>query len=554
MLALKPPLSPLGRDLDLERLASVDWDLLVVGGGITGVALARDAALRGLRVALVEEHDIAFGTSSRSSRLIHGGLRYLASAELGLVREGLRERHYLLRTAPHLVRAERFAYLVYSEDPDALWKIRLGVALYALLATGYRLGPNEKLSPDELGDLVPGIRTERLDGAVCYFDGATHDARLTLAVAAAAREAGATLLTRCRVDDLTTQGEHTSGVVLEDTIAAQTLQARARVVVLCTGPWQALHRDIPPEIRTARGSHVSLRRERLPIDLSLVLRSPEDGRQTFALPVGDHTVLGTTDVDDATLPDRVRPTIEDTDYLLAVANHAFRGADLGRGDVVGAWAGLRPLVAGEGEGDPDALSRRHRVIHASPGLWILAGGKLTTHRHMAEDCLDRILSREDLDDLSPGRCRTRREPLATGDVDKAREELWRLKAGPEVVDRLLRLYDARLGRLTAHLLDAPPLALDERVLIAQTRLAATEEGALALDDVLLRRIEPGPLDLERSVEIAPLVAREMADLLGWTREQTEAQVEAFRRGAAADLEAARGPLGEAREKLGSAPG
>lgn len=540
MLALKPPTSPPNRDLDLERLTGIDWDLLVVGGGITGVALARDAALRGLRTALVEAHDIAFGTSSRSSRLIHGGLRYLASAELGLVREGLRERHRLLRTAPHLVRSEQFAYVVYDEDPDALWKIRLGVALYALLAAGYRLGPNRKLSPHQLTALVPGIRTRGLDGAVCYFDGATHDARLTLAVAAAAREAGATLLTRCRVDELLTEGERTSGATVRDTLADEALAVRSRVTVLCTGPWQELHRDVPPYIRTARGTHVSLPGERLPLTASLVLRSPEDGRLTFALPMGGHTVLGTTDVDDPSPPGRVQPTTADTDYLLAVANHAFPEARLTRRDVVGAWAGLRPLVAGDGKGDPDALSRRHRVTRAAPGRWILAGGKLTTHRYMAEDCLDRIVDREDFGTVTPGRCRTRQEPLALGDIAAAREELTRLKAEPELVARLLGLYGARLGRLTAHLLEAPPVALAERLLIAEARLAAAEEGALSLDDVLLRRLEPGPLDLERAIEIAPLVASEVADVLGWTRAQMESQIEAFRRGARTDLEAARG--------------
>lgn len=540
MLALLPPISPPSRELDLERLESVDWDLLVVGGGISGVAVARDAALRGLRVALVEEHDIAFGTSSRSSRLIHGGLRYLASAELGLVREGLRERHYLLRHAPHLVRRERFAYLVYSDDPAALWKIRLGIGLYALLATGHRLGPNRRVSTEALAEMVPGIETDRLDGAVTYFDAATHDARLTLAVAGAAREAGVSLLTRCRVDSFLRRDERTSGAVVEDTIASRSLEVNARVVVLCTGPWQALHADLPPQLRTSRGSHVSLDRERLPIDLALVLRSPEDGRQTFALPMGEYTVLGTTDVDDDTPPAEVRPTVEDTDYLLAVANHAFPAARLERRDVVGAWAGLRPLLAEDEKGDPDELSRRHRVVRAEPDLWVLAGGKLTAHRQMAEDCVDEILDREEFDALSPARCQTRELPIAGGDVERAREDLTRLKADPGVIAHLLGLYGERLGRLTAHLGEAPPVELGERLLIAGARMAVAEEGALSLDDVLLRRLHPGPLDLEQTLEIAPLVAREIADPLGWTREQMGSQLEIYRQRAFGDLVAARG--------------
>lgn len=540
MLDLTPPVSPESRDLALERLGEEVWDLLVVGGGISGVAVARDAALRGLRVALVEAHDIAFGTSSRSSRLIHGGLRYLKSLDLGLVREGVVERRRLLRTAPGLVQTKRFIYLVYCEDPDSLWKIRLGVRLYGLLALGHRLGGSTKLTTGELAELLPGIETDCLDGAVAYQDCAAHDARLTLAVACSVLETGAPIVTRCRVDGFLTEGDRTTGALVTDLVGRRTHRVEARVVALCTGPWQRLHADVPPRIRTARGTHISVPAHRLPTDCFLALRSPEDGRQTFALPFGDHTVLGTTDDADPAPPAEVRPTTADTDYLLGVANHAFPGARLTRRDVVGAWAGLRPLVAEESSKDTDALSRRHHIARVGPGRWVLAGGKLTTHRRMAEDTLDAILRRESFPQRHIEPCRTSHRPLFASDVTTGIEALERVKAPRRTIERLIELYGDRLAHLTVRLAEAPPVELAERLAIAQARLAAEAELALTLDDVLLRRMDPGPLDLVRCVQLAPVVARAMAEPLGWNREQMEGQIEAFRAGVEEELRAARG--------------
>lgn len=540
MLALKPPISPESRDAALDRLCTETWDLLVVGGGISGVALARDAALRGLRVALVEAHDLAFGTSSRSSRLIHGGLRYLKSFDLGLVREGVVERRRLLRTAPDLVQSRRFLYLVYCEDPDSLWKIRLGVRLYGLLAAGHRLGGSAKLAPAQLAEVLPGIETDCLDGAVSFNDGAAHDARLTLAIASAVLEMGVPIVTRCRVDGFLTEGDRTTGATLADTIGQRPCEVAARTVVLCTGPWQQLHADVPPRIRTARGTHISVPAHRLPTDCFLAMRSPDDGRQTFALPMGDYTVLGTTDDDDPSPPAEVHPTAADTDYLLAVANHAFRGARLTRSDVVGVWAGLRPLIA-EGSGkDTEALSRRHSIVRVGPGRWVLAGGKLTTHRRMAEDCLDKILRRETFKDRKLKPCSTTRRPLFNDDTLAGREVLERLKAPRETIDRLIGLYGGRLAHLTVRLSEAPPVELEERITIAQSRLAVEQELALTLDDALLRRMDPGPLDLVRCWELAPTVAKEMAEHLGWSRDQMERQIADFRRGVEEDLRTARG--------------
>ncbi|HEX5757948.1 MAG TPA: glycerol-3-phosphate dehydrogenase/oxidase, partial [Thermoanaerobaculia bacterium] len=461
------------------------WDLLVVGGGASGAAVARDAALRGLAVALVERHDLAFGASSRSSRLIHGGLRYLAHGDLALVREGLVERGRLLATAAGLVRPVRFLYPVYAGDPDPLWRVDLGLHLYDLLAAGHSLGRHRRLSADEAAAVAPGLRRDGLRGAAVYGDAACHDARLVVALARSASAAGAIVVTRCKAERPGSGGL----VAIEDTVSARGLTVRARAVVLCCGPWSDLLAGGPVRLRTTRGAHLAFPRARLPLACHVALRSPDDGRLAFAMPAGEHTVVGTTDEDDGTPPDAVRATPDDVAYLLRVARHAFPDAALAPADVSGVWAGLRSLVARrsrDGRVHPSAVSRRHVVARAGPGLWVLAGGKLTSHRRMAEDCLDAVLRelRPRLE-RAPGPCVTHRVPLAT-------EE----QGGNAELETLV------------------------------TR-AADEEWALALDDLLLRRLEPGPLDYAACLAAAPRAAALLGERLGWSEGERQAQVGAF---------------------------
>ncbi|HVF58548.1 MAG TPA: FAD-dependent oxidoreductase [Thermoanaerobaculia bacterium] len=468
---LAPPRSPPAREADLAALAGRRWDLLVVGGGASGAAVARDAALRGLGVALVERHDLAFGASSRSSRLIHGGLRYLAHGDLALVREGLVERGRLLATAPELVRPVRFLYPVYAGDPDPLWRLGLGLHLYDLLAAGHSLGRHRRLSAVEAIALAPGLRRAGLRGAAVYQDAACHDARLVVALARSAAAAGAVVVTRCggaRVKN----GE----LEVEDAIGGRRFGVGARAIVLCCGPWRELLDGTPVRLRPTRGTHVALPRERLPVPCHVALRSPDDGRLAFAMPAGAHTIVGTTDDDDTTPPEAVLPTRNDVAYLLRMANHAFPEQGLAAADVTGVWAGLRPLVAKrsrDGRVHPSAVSRKHVVAHAAPGVWVLAGGKLTSHRRMAEDCVDAVL-REIGPRLerAPGPCVTDRQPLAAPDAD--------------------------------------------------------DDWALTLDDLLLRRREPGPLDLPACLAAAPGAAAELGEKLEWSDGERAAQVEGFR--------------------------
>jgi glycerol-3-phosphate dehydrogenase len=468
---LAPPRSTPAREAALAALAGRRWDLLVVGGGASGAAVARDAAMRGLAVGLVERHDLAFGASSRSSRLIHGGLRYLAHGDLALVREGLVERGRLLATAPALVRPVQFLYPVYAGDPDPLWRLGLGLRLYDWLAAGHSLGRHRRLSAAEAAALAPGLRRSGLRGGALYRDAACHDARLVVALAGSAAAAGAVVVTRCAALQVK-KGQ----VELEDAIGGRRFDVGARAVVLCCGPWRELLDRTPVRLRPTRGAHVALPGTLLPLPCHVALRSPDDGRLAFAMPAGEHTIIGTTDDDDATPPEAVRATSEDVAYLLRAARHAFPEAAIGPADVTGVWAGLRPLVAKrsrDGRIHPSAVSRKHVVARAAPGVWVLAGGKLTSHRRMAEDCVDAVL-REIGPRLerAPGPCVTDRQPFAAPD--------------------------------------------------------AGDDWALALDDLLLRRREPGALDLPACLAAASEAAAEMGEKLGWSEAERAAQVEGFR--------------------------
>lgn len=542
MRALIPPRSTADRDRDFDRLGAEPWDLLVIGGGITGTAVARDAALRGLKTALVEQGDFAFGTSSRSSRLVHGGLRYLANFDFSLVREGLIERRRLLDAAPGLVRPVRFTYPVYRGDPDRLWKVHLGVRLYDALSLGYGLGKTERLNRNKLLSSIPGLRRDGLQGAVSYFDAATHDTRLTLAVARSARRAGAVLVPRCRALRLSGNEDRTHGAEISDVLADREIEIRAKGTALCCGPWQTLYPPATIKLRTARGTHISIKNRRIPLDGYIALRSPRDGRLAFAMPIGRYIVFGTTDDDDRTEPGLVRPTAKDTEYLLELANHAFPAVDVSAEDITGAWAGLRPLVAeGTGE-DADALSRRHKVVAGPPGLWILTGGKLTTHRRMAEDLIDEIAPALAGLGTEAGECATTEGKLLAGHLDAGRERLEELGVSDSAVDSALALYGDSVEELVEFLPDEPAESPNADFRRAQIAMAVKKEWALSLDDLMLRRLEPGPLDLKHCWREAPAAARELGSHLDWSDQDIEQAATELRDGIARDLSAAGIPL------------
>jgi len=509
------------RAVALERLATETFDVLVVGGGITGAGVALDAASRGMRVALVERDDFASGTSSRSSKLVHGGLRYLSQGDYRLVAQALAERQRLLGNAPHLVRPLPFLVPSYGSRTrmravsSALW-------LYDL-AGGFRIGRlHRRLSTGDAMAHSPSLRTDGLIGAHLYLDAQADDARLTLAVvrtavldhrAVAANHVAVTGL-------LSGTGGRVAGASLR--ADGRELEVRASVVVNAAGVWaDALVGEGPATIRPAKGVHVTVLADRVRTDVALVLSVAADGRSIFVVPwAGTGRVyIGTTDTDYTGPLDSPVCTPADVAYLLDAVNAALT-TDLSPADVVGAWAGLRPLVVGAASARSADLSRRHRVTSSRPGLISISGGKLTTYRAMAVDTVDQV-------EAALGRSHrpSRTANLALrGATSHADGHLaGRYGSEARVLDALVAA-EPSLGE---------PLVPTLPYLRAEAVYAARHEMARTLDDVLARRTRSLILARDASLDAAADVARLIAPELGWSEADEAAQVAAYRAGAKA---------------------
>jgi len=376
---------------DLRRTALAELrhdvlDVLVIGGGIVGVGVARDAALRGLRVGLVEQYDFASGTSGRSSRLLHGGLRYLAQGRIGLVRQASREKKILAAIAPHLVRSLAFTFPTFKGSGWPRWKLRLGVKLYDWLNPGGNLGPSAGLSPDDVRASLPGVRTDGLTGGVRYFDALTNDARLVIDTLRSAAAAGAIVANYVALASAA-RGGTVWRCRFRDTETGEEFDARARAVVNAAGAWAARFPASRVKLRLTKGIHVVVDRARLPVTDAVV--TTDGPRVLFAIPWGERVILGTTDTDYAGPLESPDCTPADVACVLGVVGRTFPAARLSDADVISAWSGLRPLIGGK-SGKPSDISRAHRIIPTEPGWWDVAGGKLTTYRLMAEETVDRI--------------------------------------------------------------------------------------------------------------------------------------------------------------------
>jgi glycerol-3-phosphate dehydrogenase len=395
-----PARAPDWRAHTIRALSADVLDVLVIGGGIVGAGVARDAAMRGLRVGLVEQYDFASGTSSRTSRMLHGGLRYLAQGRIGLVRQAGREKAILARIAPHLSRPVPFVFPIYAGNGSdwPLWQMKIGVKLYQWLA-GAGTGQGSGLDADELVARVPGIRREALKGGIEYFDSLTNDARLVIDTLRSAERHGATVVNYAKLKGVRREtGECRCDVDLnypEDSSQQpnpfDTLTIRARSVVNASGPWSDQLPDSGIHLRLTKGVHLVVRAERLPIAERAVVLA-QGNRIVFCIPWGERVIIGTTDTDYAGAPESVRAEPQDIDYLLALVNQHFPAAKLTPDDVISDWAGVRPLIASPGDhGKPSDISRRHVIRLDGERRWIdVAGGKLTTYRAMAEETVDAV--------------------------------------------------------------------------------------------------------------------------------------------------------------------
>lgn len=546
------PFSAQARHRGWRSLGERELDLVVVGGGITGAGIARDAALRGLSVALLDARDLAEGTSSRSSRLIHGGLRYLETLDFRLVFEASAERRRLLELAPHLVSPLPFLFPLWRGGPVRPLKLRAGMWLYDALAAFRNIERHRMLGPAGALAREPALRSEGLVGGAVYYDAQVDDARLTIAVARGAHEAGAVVVPHAEVIGFLRGGEGAvEGVRVRDCLRGGEREVRARVVINATGPWiDSLRRladaEAAPRLRPTKGVHLVMRRERVGNEGALVFPSPLDQRVMFILPWGDLTYVGTTDTDAPGPPEDAVATPEDVRYLLDSANAVFPAAGLATDDVLGTWAGVRPLLAPrdeDGEMSAGETSREHDVWQDRSGLLNIAGGKLTTFRVMAADAVDAAA------ELLARKHRRRVGPSTTADLplpgappiplEALAEELRHEFADLPLPQGAVRRLTGRFGTDARTLLESirREPALGERIAAgldyvwAEVTHGVRHEMGTTLEDLLRRRLqlfyEAPDADGALAREVAERVAGEPG--LGWDAADVERQVTAYRR-------------------------
>ncbi|MDR5693715.1 MAG: glycerol-3-phosphate dehydrogenase/oxidase [Armatimonadota bacterium] len=519
------------RETNLERLRREHFDILVIGGGITGAGIARDAALRGLRVALVEQSDFAAGTSSRSSKLVHGGFRYLASLQIRIVYQSLKERGILLRIAPHLVQPMPFLLPFYSNGPYPVRLLKMGLSLYDFLAGGSQIKPHTILPLRAVLGFAPWIPREGLIGGAWYYDAITNDARLVLENIKSAWKAGAVCVNYAKATSLLLRNGKICGATIHDRLNDETFEVRTSLVINAAGPWSDQVRSLDPTekrraLRLTKGIHLVFPHERLPLTYGLNFLSPRDHRPLLAIPWGKFTYVGTTDTDYE--GDLEEPEIErsDVEYLLEALDYGLPTAQLEWGDILGAWAGIRPLLDARRDIPPWRISREDRIDVSPAGLITIAGGKLTTYRAMAERVVNLAQSR--LPAPSPQiPSRTASVPLEPK-VDRFQE------LGPDipevVQERLNTVYGPHAWEVVKQARtpqDLEPLHPDIPLCRAEVRLWVRDEMAMTLPDALERRaglLVFDPLGFEREARV---VAAWMGEEFGWDPARVETEVKAY---------------------------
>jgi len=552
-------LGPEERAAAIERLKSKELDILVVGGGIVGTGSALDAVTRGLSVGLLEARDWASGTSSRSSKLVHGGIRYLEQLDFRLVREALTERGLLLkRIAPHLVKPVRFLYPLKKRVVERAY-VGAGMLLYDVLSyLGGRPGvPHHRhLSRGQVAKLVPSLSHDALVGGITYYDAQVDDALYVASLARTASAYGAHVASRVRVEGFIKVGERVVGVQAHDLQTGERFEVRAKQVVNATGVWTDDTQRMVGErgtfkVRASKGIHLVVPRDRFQSSMGLLLRTEKS--VLFVIPWGRHWLIGTTDTDWNL--DKAHPaaTAADIDYLLEHINAVLQ-VPLTREDVEGVYAGLRPLLAGESE-QTSKLSREHLVGHSVPGLVVIAGGKWTTYRVMAKDAID--AAADALDGLVPPST-TKEIPLLGAEGYRA---AWN-KRGK--IAHAFNLHTVRIehllnryGTLTDELLDlikekpelAEPLPGADDYIQAEVVYAATHLGALHLEDVLARRTRISIEAWDRGVSAAPVAARLLAGVLGWDTEREEREVSIYLKRVAAERASQTQPDDESADRV-----
>ena len=526
-------LGPDQREAAISQLGTEQFDILVIGGGVNGAGAALDAAARGLKVALIEAQDIAAGTSSRSSKLIHGGLRYLEQYDFKLVREALHERELMVSTlCPHLVKPVGFLFPLTEKLKERTY-VGAGLALYDALRGFQRSLPWHKhLSQKQINEIAPSLRRDLVTGAIKYFDAQVDDARHTMAVARTAARHGAIIATKVSAESLIREGKRVVGVNALDLASGKKIAIRATATVMCAGVWSdQLHErfELTPgyNVTMSKGAHIVMPGSAIKSDAGIIIKTPVS--VLFLIPWGDKWIVGTTDTPYE--GDRAEPcaTQEDVQYILDQANRVLK-PKLRAKDIIGVYAGLRPLVANKKSATTTKLSREHTVDRPAPGFVSIAGGKYTTYRVMAEDVIDRAvleLRRVTKDSV------TEKVPLVGADGYFALEQQTERIAqetglAVETVTHLLNRYGSLISEILVIIEEQPKLAkrLDSDLpyIKAEIIYAASHEGAQSVDDVISRRTRLSFEAINHAVHLAEEVATLIAPVLGWSAKERKASI------------------------------
>ena len=533
------PFSPEGRTKALHQMEKETVDLLIIGGGITGSGLAREATLRGLKVALVEKEDFGYGTSSRSSKLVHGGIRYLAIGDLDMVKESARERKVLQSIAPHLIHPIPFMMPLYKGD--FRFKYRAAFLLFDRLAESSSRDMHRRLAPAEVRESAPFIRN-KLTGGLVYNEYITDDARLTLLNALSAALHGAYVANYTEAISLRKESNRVTGAVVKDKFTGETYTINARVTVNATGPWvedtlQHFGFKSPKRMLLSKGIHLLFTAERIPLQGAVILRS-SDGKEGFAIRRWNYVYIGTTDV----------PTEESVDYpiadgkaidqLLSLAQECFPELQLTYDDIISAWAGVRPLISEEGKTSRE-ISRKDEIWTITDGFITVAGGKLTTYRKMAERILDAV-AYELAEPIPPTKLSTTLT-LPGGDIkepfpefkEAMIERLQTYEISSQVTERLTSLYGTKIDEIIA-LGEENPTWLEQLhpnvpALKAEVKIAIEREMAQTIEDVLDRRMGLLLFDKHQGALALETVAEIMANLLAWPEDRKQEEIETYQK-------------------------
>jgi glycerol-3-phosphate dehydrogenase len=519
-----------------KELSTAHFDLLVIGGGITGAGIARDAALRGLHVALVEAQDFASGTSSRSTKLVHGGLRYLAQGDINLVKESATERAVLENLAPHLAQTQRFLLPVTSKA--AQLKFRTGLWGYEKLGRVAEIDTHQVRSLKQINELEPALNTQGWHSGITYGECITEDARLTTANIRSAYAVGAKVINYCKVIGfLNNSADRISGVRVKDTLTdlstSEEFSIKAKVIVNAAGPWvdaisKLGNEKNPAKLQLTKGVHIVVPHKRLPLNKPLIATA-RDKRTLFIIPKDDITYIGTTDTFYSSTDYWPKANVTDIDYLLDTANRASKAQNLRHEDVISLWTGIRPLIAEEGK-SPSEISRKDETWESAEGLISIAGGKLTAYRRMAERVVDLVETKLG---KNPSLCTSAHETLPGGDQTPhmLRQDALFENIDDTSRDRLIRNYGSealnllgtRSGFNSAQLNSTLLNSTD--IISAEAEQAVLKEGALTLEDYWIRRSGRSLFDVDAGLNTLEVAASKMADLLNWSEEQKRREID-----------------------------